>query len=194
MLNRINPFLKLLYLAQSFNLFADYLLIPLFALLVLDAGGGAHIAGLLWATSFGVSAIIGFFLIKFEDRTLNPRYLLSLNYAIKTLAWTLLALNQSLLILFVAQIMLGFAGAIGGPSFNTLVSDHLDKDRHVADWSLLQVISNLVVATASAIGGFMLERSGFVLIFTSMAILEFMALLILIKTRHKNNSAIFEIT
>lgn len=175
----MNKFLKFLLLGQSINVLADHLLTPIFAIFILGIGGNAQIAGFLWGIQFAVSAVVGFFVLKFRDKKNLDLSLVKLNYLIKCLAWTLLIFNQSIPAMIIVQIMIGFASAIGGPSFNSLVSEHLDKNQHIQDWGTFQLTANIVVAISSVLGGLIMANYGFTYIFILMAILELLSLLVI---------------
>lgn len=179
----MNKFLKFLFLGQSINLLADHLLIPIFALFVLSVGGSAQLAGILWGIQFAISAVIGFFVLKLRDRRNLDYTLLKANYLIKAIAWILLVFNQSIPTMIIAQVLIGFAAAIGGPSFNAVTAEHLDRNQHIKDWGSLQLISNSVIAIASVISGIIMVNYGFVIIFMLMSLLEFISLIIILSQK-----------
>lgn len=175
----MNKFLKFLFVGQSVNLLADNLLVPIFAIFILSVGGNAQIAGILWGIQFATSALVGFFVLRLRDKRNLDFTLLKINYLIKGIGWSLLILNQSIAAMVVVQVVIGFASAIGGASFNAIVSEHLDKDRHIKDWSFLQLISNAVIAISSIIGGIIMANYGFTTIFIMMSLLEFLSLAVI---------------
>lgn len=180
MLKSVNITLKTLYSVQALNLFADNLLIPVFAFLVLQVGGNVQIAGYLWGTQFAVSALVGIIVASITDLPGLQKKWLSIVYAMKFLVWISLVFIQTIPMLFIAQIITGLAGAIGGPAFNSLISDHLDESAHIREWSLLQVTSNVSVAIAGILSGLLLVSIGFSGLFAIMALLELGSFILII--------------
>ena len=179
----MNKFLKLLFLGQSINVLADNLLVPIFAIFVLSIGGNAQMAGILWGIQFAVSATVGFFILRLHDKRNLDYLFLKTNFLIKGIAWTLLIFNQSIPMMVLVQVLIGFASAIGGPSLNAITSEHLDKDRHIREWGTLQLVCNIVIAVASVLGGLIMANFGFTPMFILMSLLSFLSFAIMFFTK-----------
>lgn len=174
----MNKFLKILLLANSVNVVSDNLLIPIFALFVSKLNIGVEFVGVLFSIQFISSTVFGFFVLRIKDRHNLDNKLLKLNYIIKALAWTALAFLPSLPILITAEIAIGFASAIGSPAFNSLISEHLDNNRHIKDWTFWELIFSVTTAVGSFLSGFFLSNFGFTFIFIAMALLQIVSLTI----------------
>ncbi|MDQ3239260.1 MAG: MFS transporter [bacterium] len=183
----MNKFLKFLLVCQSLNLLADNLLTPIFAIFVLNLGGNPQLIGVLWGLQHASSAIVGFFILRLHDkRNLNFKLLIRGNL-FKGLAWTFLAFNQTIPALIIVQIIIGASHAIGGPSFYSMISEHMDKNKHIKDWGTIQLISNLVIAVSSIISGIMIASYGFTAILIIMALLQYSSLYIIMLNKPKNH-------
>jgi len=96
---------------------------------------------------------------------------------VKAGAWTLLAIHQSIAVLVITQIILGLSDAIGSPSFNSLMSGHLDKQLHISEWSRWDFIQNIATGAASVLSGYIIVGFGFASLFSIMAAITLIALL-----------------
>jgi predicted MFS family arabinose efflux permease len=173
----MNKYLRFLLFINSINIVADYLLIPIFALFIKEISDNPEYAGILFAVQFMSSAFFGLIMTRTKDATGLDAKLLRLNYVIKAFAWMTLAFSQNLITLFCVQILIGAATAIGAPAFQSLVTEHLDTDKHISDWSISQLIISLAVMTGSVLSGFIFKNFGFTSLFLIMAALEFVAFL-----------------
>ncbi len=181
----MNIFLRSLVFINSINILADYLLIPIFALFANQISGNPEFAGILFSIQFISSAFCGLIIIKTKDTVgLNNR-LLEINYLMKSAAWLLLAFSQNIPTLIIAQLIIGAASAIGGAAYQSLISEHLDKGRHVSDWGILQLLQNIAVAMGSILSGFIFSQFGFTYLFVIMAGLEMTALLLYMRIAKK---------
>lgn len=169
----MNRELKVLYATHFINVTADYLLIPIFALLITHITSKVQFVGMIFAIQYIISSIISLFVIRLKDGSHLDEYLLTTNYFIKGLGWLFLVFFQTMPMLILVQIMLGIASGIGSPSFGALISEHLDKNKHLSEWGDLVFIQNIAVGIGSITAGFMYSRFGFPAIFALMAAFEF---------------------
>jgi MFS family permease len=167
----VNLKLKFILFTNSIQVFAATLLIPVFALFIEDIGGGPELAGILFGISFGITALGNILMIHVSDTRLRNVRLFKLGLLIKLGAWILLSYHQSVSVLICAQILLGAATAIGSPSFNAFVSEHLDRRRHISEWAKWDLMQNSVTAASSMLSGFIVANHGFNTLFMIMAVL-----------------------
>lgn len=167
----MNKYLKLLLIANSLFVFASSLIVPIYAALVLEVGGGVELAGLLVGTQFLAGTFFGIVVIKLADRKNRDERLIKANYLLRALAWFFIFLFPSIPGLFLAQLIIGVSEAIGTPAFNALVSEHLDTKSHIKEWATFGLVSNFIVAIASVVGGIVAVRLGFPLLFLMMSLL-----------------------
>jgi len=60
--------------------------------------------------------------------------------------------------------------AVGSTGFDAIMAEHLDKSRHIRDYAVWKTTSNLLVALATLIGGFVVTAYGFSPMFIFMGI------------------------
>jgi predicted MFS family arabinose efflux permease len=173
---QMNRYLKILLTINSISIIADYLLIPIFAIFITEIGQKGQLAGILFSFQFFISAVVGILVSRIYDHKGLSDTFIELNYLLKGIAWSILAFNQSIPTLLIAQLFIGIAGAIGAPAYQSLISEHLDKDRHIGDWSITLLSKNISVALGSILSGFLFYTLGFNYLFAIMAIIEFVAL------------------
>ncbi|OGK18963.1 hypothetical protein A3G67_00075 [Candidatus Roizmanbacteria bacterium RIFCSPLOWO2_12_FULL_40_12] len=169
----MNRELKVLYSAQFVNALADYLLIPIFALLVIQISTKVQLVGVLFAIQYLTSSVVSLFVIRMKDQSHLDEYLLKLNYFIKGFGWLFLIFFQTVPMLIFVEILIGIASGIGSPSFSSLISEHLDKNKHLAEWGDSILIQNLAIGLGSLLAGYILASHGFTAIFIAMTIFEF---------------------
>jgi len=172
----VNFKLKLLLATNAINTIADGLILPLFALFVTKIGGGAELAGILFGTNFISGAFFNLFAIKLHDKNFLNNRLFEAGLLIKGFCWVIIAFSQNVPTLIVIQILLGLSGALGGPAFNALVSEHLDNRKHIKEWSIWELVRNCAVATGGFLSGFVLTNFGFTMLFILMAAFELISL------------------
>ncbi|HEU5187001.1 MAG TPA: MFS transporter [Candidatus Saccharimonadales bacterium] len=184
----MNYKLRLLIASNGVQVFAATLLIPIFALFIKDIGGGPELAGILFGVGFMSTAIANVCMIRIRDRLLLDVTLYKLGLVIKIAGWTLLAFHQTIPMLVVAQVILGISSAIGSPSFNSLISENLDKKRHISEWSKWELTQNIATALASAISGFVVVGFGFGWLFSLMAVGTALALVLVLGVTKRGRS------
>ena len=86
--------------------------------------------------------------------------------------------------LVLVQILLGFGESLGTPSFNALFADHLDKNKHIKEYSNWSLIANLTSAAGILAGGAIVNNFGFKALFLFMSALSLVTFFgILLKPR-----------
>lgn len=171
----MNKFLRLHLFINSINIVADYLLIPIFALFIASVGDNAELAGILFAVKFISSAAFGLSIVRVKDHIGLSSKFLEASYLMKGLGWSIIAFSQNVPTLIVVQIILGAATAIGLPANQTIISEHLDKNRHISDWDITELSHNISVALGSVLSGILFTAFGFTSLFLLMMSLEFIA-------------------
>lgn len=181
----MNNSLKILLISNGIFVFAGSLFVPLYALFTESIGANVLVSGFLYAIHFLSSTVVVFYLIRKKDQKLNVERMLEFNYIIRGIGWLLLGTFQNLYILFFVQIMIGISEAIGNASFNTMVSEHLDKNRHVRDWAMWDLLKNPLIALAAILSGLVVTFSSFQILFYLISFISFLAWLVLRLNYHK---------
>lgn len=149
-------------------LLAGAMIGPIYALFVEQVGGDlmdASIAGGLFALSAGfVSLIFG----RLSDRTKNSTWVITLGYALIAFGFFLYLFVDSVLFLFIVQIIIGTGEAIYSPAFDKLYSLHVDKKRSGTQWGAWESMNYFTIAIGAFVGGLIVNRFGFEVVFLVM--------------------------
>ncbi len=172
----MNHNLKVIVLVNTLFTFAVVLLTPMYALFITKIGGGAEIAGILFAVTFLSSFLADLFIVRVKDKNFLDAKMLKYNYLIKGFCWLLLVFFQTIPAFFLVQVILGYSEALGTPAFNSLFGENLDKKSHIREWGVWELIKNPAVAVASILSGFIVTYLGFTALFFVMATLAFVCL------------------
>lgn len=179
-----NKALKILFLYNGIFVGAAAMLGPLYAIYVVRFVDGVTAVSISWAAFLISTSIFTYVVSKNGDGIKEKEYLLLAGYIVRILSWLLLIFVHDLTALVLVQILLGLGESLGTPSFNTLVADHLDKNRHIQEYSNWSLIANLSSAAGILAGGAIVNNFGFGALFLFMSGLSFVAFLgVLLKPR-----------
>lgn len=166
-----NKALKILLATNGLILVAGAMLGPIYALFVERIGGDlldASVAGALFALSAGiVSLLFG----KLSDEVKHSDWVMILGYALIGLGFFLYLFVDSVLFLFVVQVLIGMGEAIYSPSFDKLYSFHLDDGKGGTEWGAWESMNYFTTAFGALVGGLIVSKFGFSAIFIIMAAL-----------------------
>lgn len=126
---------------------------------------------LSWGAFLISTTFFLFILSRFGDKISDKKSLLLGGFAIRAISWILFIFVQDLAGLILVQIILGIGEALGTPSFEALFVEHLEKGKHIMDYSEWKLIVNATSAVAAILGGFFISKFGFNVLFISMAML-----------------------
>lgn len=77
-----------------------------------------------------------------------------------------------------AQILLGLGEALGSPAFDSIFAEHLDRNKHVKEFSDWKLIYNLTMAAGTVLGGLLAVKFGFNVLFLTMSCLALVSFII----------------
>ncbi len=167
----INKALRTLYLYNGIFVLAGSLFGPLYAVYVGKIGGDIFTISLSWGVFLISSTLFVFIVAKVGDTIKEHEYLLLAGFLIRAVVWILYIFVDSVLMLMILQILLGLGEALGSPSFDSLVAEHLDKGRHVEEYADMKIIFNLSSGIATILGGALVAKFGFPPLFITMSVL-----------------------
>jgi MFS family permease len=173
----MNPQLKALFTANALFVFAGNLLVPLYALFIDDIGGGLQLAGMLYSVQFITATVVGLFVMRIQDRSRLDLNLLRMSHFGRATVWLVLSFIPSVPVLLLAQIVTGALEAFGTPAFEALVSEHLDKRKHLGEWGAWEMMKSIGISIASVSSGFLATEYGFEGLFLCMALLGYASLM-----------------
>ena len=166
-----NPTLKLLNFVNSLFVFIATLFGPLYALYVEGIKPGALAVSFSWAVFILSSSVFLFFMSANGDRFKNKVLLVTISFLVRSVGWLYMAHISTFLELLLSQVILAFGDALGGPTFDTLLADNLDKTSHVHDYSDWRILSYISMGLGTLVGGYIIELYGFPTMFRIMACL-----------------------
>ena len=157
----VNKVLKALFLYNGLFVLAGSLLGPLYALYVERLEAGILPVSISWAVFLFSTTLVTYILSKKGDGLKHKRYLLAAGYLIRAFSWFCMALVTNIEQLIVLQFILGIGEGIWTPSFDAIFAEHLDKNKHIMDYSDWKVISNSVLVVGTLLGGYVVSNYGF---------------------------------
>ena len=174
-----NKALRILLFTNSFILLAGAMLGPIYALFVEKIGGSlldASLTGAIFALAAGITSLLAG---KYADHKKNPKNIVTFGYSLMALGFLLYTFVNSILSLFLVQILIGFAEAFYSPAFDSLYSKHLAKTKRATEWGAWESTNYFSLAIGAVIGGFIADSFGFNTLFIVMASLSFISALYL---------------
>lgn len=166
-----NKALKTLFIFNGLFVFAGSLLGPLYAIFVDNITKGIFPITLSWSIFLFSTTVFTILVAKIGDKIQEKEYLLVIGYTIRAVVWFSYIFIQDFYILLLAQFLLGIGEAAGTPAFDAIFAEHLDKGKHIFEYSEWKVITNVVLAVGTLTGGLIAERFGFKPLFLFMSIL-----------------------
>lgn len=180
-----NQALKILFIYNGVFVLAGSLLGPLYAIYVEKFQAGILPVSISWSAFLISTTVFTFILSKIGDRVKEKEYLLLAGYFVRALAWFLFIFVGDIVFLIILQICLGLGEALGTPAFEVIFAEHLEEGKHIAEYSDWKLISNIMLALGTLIGGVVVSKFGFTLLFllmSSLAIISFIG--VILKPRH----------
>jgi MFS family permease len=180
----VNKALRALYIYNGIFVLAGGLFGPLYAIYVQRIGGDIVTISFSWAIFLISSTLFTFVVSKFGDQVKEKEYLLMAGFLIRALVWILYIYVNNLVFLYVLQILIGLGEALGSPSFDSLIAQHVDKGHQMEEYSDMKIIFNLSGALATFLGGIIVAKFGFPMLFVLMSLLALISFIgILAKPR-----------
>ena len=179
-----NKALRTLYIFNGIFVFGGGLLGPLYAIFVNTIDNNILAISISWF-AFLISSTLFMLIIRtYGDMVKEKEYFLLGGFLIRAIVWFIFPFTSTLLMLVILQILLGLGEALGTPAFDAIFAEHLDKDKHIKDYTDWKLISSLVGAFAVLAGGFIVKFQGFNLLFFTMGTLALISFFgVLLKPR-----------
>jgi DHA1 family bicyclomycin/chloramphenicol resistance-like MFS transporter len=166
-----NKTLKTLFIINGIFVFAASLLGPLYAVFAQGVDKDVFAISFTWF-AFLISTTLCLLMVgKYGDRVKRKNNLLLGGYLIRALVWFAFPLATSLPLLVFFQILLGAGEALGSPTYDAIFAEHLDRGKHIQEYTDWKLIYNLVSAVAVLAGGAVVTSYGFSALFFLMGIL-----------------------
>lgn len=172
---RNNSALKVLFVSNAIYMFGALLLGPLYAVYVQRIGGGVLLVSVSTAVFYVTSTLFLLFVSRWGDRVREKEMMLVASYVIRGLCFLSYMFIDRALYLILVQVAFGLAEALGTPTFGALFSKHVDKKEEVMEFSDWALVSNLVMALGTILGGFVVSGLGFNFLFVTISVLCFIS-------------------
>lgn len=167
---------------------ANQLFAPVFAIFVENNLTGGTIAaigiasGIYLITKSVFVVPVGRYIDKKRGET-DDLYSAVIGTAITGVVLLLYTQIDSIVDLYLLQILLGIGGAIAYPGWFSIFTRHVDKDKQGFEWSLYDVALSGGMAAAAAIGGYLADSLGFNTLFVVASAATLMGSLLLLTLR-----------
>lgn len=160
----VNPIVKVFIISEALLWGAMNFIVPIFALYVTEIpGGNVEVAATVFSVYMLIRVIFELISGRFFARISDAKKLTITitGMCIMSLAYVGFAFSSQLTLIYFFYGLLGLGIGIISPVKNTLFSTHLDKNREATEWGFLDAIVFLVIAIASAVGGYTAQTFGF---------------------------------
>ena len=181
----LNKPLRILLATNSMILFATAMLGPIYALFVEKVGGSlldAGFAGGVFALAAGVTVIISG---KYSDKIKESELVVVFGYIIIGCGYLLYILVNSIWMLLLVQVLVGFGEAIYSPAFDSVYSRHLSLTKVSRQWGAWESTNYFTTAIGAIFGGLIATVFGFNILFLIMAMLCFTSAVYIIRLPRK---------
>ncbi len=101
-------------------------------------------------------------------------------YIIRAVVWIFFIFISNIQELIILQILLGIGEALGNPSFDAIFAAHLNKGKHVANYSIWKMIEKIAIASGTLVGGIIVTMLGFAPLFIIMSLMASLSFVIVL--------------
>ena len=187
-LNNIWKYAKILLLADALILIAWAMLAPIYAIYVQkvwwDLMDASIASGLFALTAWVVTLFSG----SYTDKIKNKSIVIIVWYILTWIAFLLYTVANSVVVLFMIQVLIWLWEAISSPAFNALYWNSL-KEEYMWFWWWLREFSNqITVAIWAFIWGMLVSLLWFNIVFILMSMLSFSSAIFLFFVYNNENS------
>ncbi|MBI2628108.1 MAG: MFS transporter [Candidatus Niyogibacteria bacterium] len=154
---------------------------PVFAIFLTDkiTGGNAEVVGFSVAVYWVVKSIFQLPIARFLDKTDGEKddfYALFTGYILASISVFLFIFAKTPLHIYLIQAFFGIVMAIAVPAWYGIFTRHIDDDKTSFEWSLESVFSvGLATAISGAIGGIIVTKFGFNVLFVCASAFSFLS-------------------
>ena len=170
-----NKALKTLFIFNGIFVFAASLLGPLYAVFVETIDANIISVSISWSVFLISTTLCMLVVRRYGDFIAEKEYLLIAGYLVRALAWFLFPSLSTVFGLILLQGLLGLGEALGTPAYDAIFAEHLEKDKHVKNYSEWKLISNILGAVAVVLGGILVNEVGFSILFYVMGTLALLS-------------------
>jgi MFS family permease len=180
----VNRVIRHLVISDFVLNFAFGLLAPIFAVFVLKniQGSSLRVVGLATTFYWIARTASTVPLSRFMDKTNGERdefyFIIAGSFIMSSVPLFYLFASQPWHV-YLIQLILGLANSMAVPAWRILFTDHIDRGRTGFEWSLEDIAIGVSVAVSAYLGSLLADKFGFGIVFVLLAILGYIATLIL---------------
>lgn len=178
---RVNPIVKAFIISECFYVSGWNLIIPLFAVFVVEN----VTQGSIETAAAGMSTYL---IIRVIFELITGRYFSKVSESIKlfviitgliimSVAFAGFAFSTNIVQVFIFYIILGVGVGLFMPTKNSVFSVHLDKNKETTEWSIADATAAISMALATALGGFVAANYGFRTLFLIGSAINFLSII-----------------
>jgi len=160
--------LKILLYTNGLVLVAAAMLGPIYALFVEEIWGDlmdASFAGAMFALSAWVTTLLFW---RIADSSHQKWQILALGYILMWIWFFSYLFVESIIHLFLVQVLIGLWEAIYSPAFDALYSKHIHKKQSGTEWGIWEAVNYFSLALWAFLWGVLVSKFGFDIIFIIM--------------------------
>ncbi len=175
-----NKIIRILLIAESFWSFGSGLFLPIFAIYSSRVGGDILDAGIAAAIFLFVTSIFEYPVGKLLD-IYKEKWFLIADYFLEAIVFIGYIFVHNIYQLFLLQIILGIAGAMGDPSWESLYDKSTSHKGSGSFWANSHLCIGVFGSIGMAIGVYVVKVFGFSVVFMFGAIFSVIAGIVVIK-------------
>jgi len=157
------------------------LLGPIYAIYVEKIGGDILTVGSSYAVFAIGTAIIIYLISKYEDSfSSKAKLLLVSRFIFLACAISYLFISNPMQ-LFILQLALGIATAIGNPAFDSLYQDNIEKGKSASQWGAWESSFYFSIGVSALSGSIIVQYFGFTTLFYVMIALNIIGIILTLK-------------
>jgi len=175
---KINRVFKFLTLSDFLILGGFGLILPIFAIFITEQipGAGIEVVGLAEAVYLAVRSIsqipFGHLIDKIKGEK-DDFWFLLLGSMLISFVPIMYIFVDSPAKLYAVQFFYGLVGGATFPTWYAIFTRHIDKEKAGIEWGLYQTMADMSTALFSALGGFLVSKFNFKLIFILVSCMSF---------------------
>lgn len=170
----MNKIAKILLVTESFWIFGSGLFLPIFAIFSQKVGGDILDAGIAAGLFLIVTATMEWPIGKFLDK-FKEKWFIVADYFLEGFVFVGYIFVDNIWSLFVLQILLGIANAIGDPAWESLYDKNTGVKSSGRAWAYSHMYPGYFAAIGILAGSFLVKLYGFNLVFLLGAGFSFLA-------------------
>lgn len=178
---KVNPIVKAFIISECFYVSGWNLIIPLFAIFVVEnvTSGSIETAAAGMSTYLITRVISELVAGRYFSKVSESMKLIVIiaGIIIMSIAFAGFAFSVNIVQIFIFYIILGVGVGLFMPTKNSVFSVHLDKNKETTEWSIADATAAISMALATALGGFMAANYGFRILFFIGSAINFLSII-----------------